>query len=69
MKDNNMEKGLVSIIIATFNSARTLQAALDSIANQTYPNIELIVVDGGSTDGTLEMIEGFTFNRKVYVSE
>ena len=69
MKGYNMEKGLVSIVIATYNSARTLQTALASVANQTYANIELVVVDGGSTDGTLEMIETYAFKRKTYISE
>lgn len=46
---------LVSISIPTLNSARTLGRTIQSIRTQTYSNIEIIVVDGGSTDGTLEI--------------
>jgi glycosyltransferase involved in cell wall biosynthesis len=46
----------VTIITACYNSVRTIAAALDSVAAQTHPNIEHIVVDGGSVDGTLEVV-------------
>jgi glycosyltransferase involved in cell wall biosynthesis len=54
-----MDKPLVSIITASFNSAQTIRDALQSVANQTYPNIEHMVVDGISTDGTLEIVKEF----------
>ena len=47
----------VSIITATYNSEDTLEYCMDSVLNQTYRQIEYIIVDGGSTDGTLEIIE------------
>jgi len=46
---------LISIIIATLNCADTLQQCLNSLARQTYLRVELIVIDGGSTDGTIEI--------------
>lgn len=46
----------VSIITACFNSVRTIAGALESVANQSYPQIEHIVVDGGSGDGTLDVV-------------
>ncbi len=49
-------KPLVSIITVTYNSADTLQETIDSIREQTYGNIEYIVVDGESTDDTLDII-------------
>ena len=49
----------ISIITITYNSVKTLQRALDSVQNQTYSDIEHILVDGASTDGTREMIEAY----------
>lgn len=58
MTTNNQVSGrpLVSVIVAVYNGAATLEQCLDSIAHQTYENIELIVIDGGSRDGTLDII-------------
>jgi len=46
----------VSIITVTYNSAGTLQSTIDSLAIQDYPNIEYIIIDGNSTDGTQDII-------------
>ncbi|WP_225035559.1 glycosyltransferase family 2 protein [Winogradskyella sp. SM1960] len=50
---------LVSIIIPTFNRAHLLGETLDSVMAQTYTNWECIVVDDGSTDGTVELMESY----------
>lgn len=47
---------LVSIITVCRNAAATIQATLDSVVAQTYPNIEYLVIDGVSTDATLELV-------------
>ena len=47
---------LASIVIATLNSAKVLPVTLDSIAAQIWPNLEVVIADGGSTDGTLDLI-------------
>jgi len=47
---------LVSIIVTTKNRELLLQRAINSILNQSYPNIEIIVVDDGSSDGTRDLI-------------
>ncbi len=65
MKQNKTKKDLVSIIIPTKNSSEFLSNCLSSIESQTYPNIQLIIVDGGSTDKTLEICK--KFNAKVFI--
>ncbi len=47
---------LVTVVTAVFNGASSLARCVDSILGQNYPNIEHIVLDGGSTDGTLEVL-------------
>ena len=47
---------LISVIVAVYNGAKTLQRCIDSVYDQTYPNKELIIIDGGSTDGTVDLL-------------
>lgn len=56
-KQNLPGKPLISIITATFNAARFLPDTIRSIRAQSYPNIEWIVIDGGSTDATLDLLK------------
>ena len=49
----------ISIITITYNSAKSLQRALESVQSQTYKDIEHIIVDGASTDGTKQLIEAY----------
>ena len=49
--------GLVSVIIPTHNREKTIERAVDSVLNQTYKNIEIIIVDDCSTDSTLEVLK------------
>lgn len=51
---------LFSIIIPTYNSAQTLKVCLDSLLGQTYNNFEIIIIDGNSTDGTIEIIKNYS---------
>lgn len=46
----------ITVVIAVYNGAKTLPACLDSIMQQTYKGVELIVIDGGSSDGTVEIL-------------
>lgn len=62
----------VSVITATWNSGKTLRTTLDSVLNQSYPDIEHIIVDGGSTDNTMEIIREYEprYNGRLrYISE
>lgn len=62
----------VSVITATWNSGATLRDTLESVLRQTYPDIEHIIVDGGSTDGTLALVKEYEprYNGRLrYISE
>ena len=58
-----------SIVIPSFNQRRFLERALDSLAGQAYPHLEVIVVDGGSTDGTVDLLKARRDVVSHYVSE
>lgn len=59
----------ISVITATFNRADTVAGALASVAGQTWPQVDHIVIDGASTDGTLQLIEAQRHRLAVLVSE
>ena len=64
-----MNKQKISIITVVWNNASTIKDAIDSILNQTYENIEYIVVDGASTDGTVEIIQSYGDKISKFISE
>lgn len=49
----------ISLITSTYNSVSTLKSTFDSVLSQTYSDVEYLVVDGGSKDGTLELIKEY----------
>lgn len=59
----------VSIITVVYNGAKTLEQAIQSVLEQTYINIEYIIIDGQSTDGTTAIIEKYKDKISYYVSE
>lgn len=59
----------VSLITITYNSEATLEDTIRSVTGQSYPDIEYIVVDGGSTDGTLAIVDSYRGRISKFVSE
>ena len=61
-------KPLITVVTPSFNMARYLPETIESVLSEDYPNIEYIVIDGGSTDGTLEILKSYG-DRLRYISE
>ncbi len=63
------DKPLISIITVVFNGEKYLEETILSVINQSYDNIEYIIIDGGSTDGTIEIIKKYEDKINYWVSE
>ncbi len=61
------ENPLISVIIPTYNRANFLGEAIESVLSQTYKNLEVIIIDDGSTDDTRQLIEKYTDKRIIYL--
>ena len=59
----------VTIITVAFNSAKTIEDTIKSVLSQDYPDLEYIIVDGGSSDSTLEIIRRYQDKIAVLISE
>ncbi|MBE9583923.1 glycosyltransferase [Mucilaginibacter sp. JRF] len=64
-----MKTDTISVIIVTYNAAKTLQVCLDSVFAQAHQHIQLIVIDGNSTDGTQQIIEQNAHKISYWLSE
>lgn len=61
-----IDRGLVSVIIPTYNDEEYLPRAIDSAKEQSYSNIEAIVVDSGDSDSVRELVSSYEFARYIY---
>ena len=62
-----MELGLVSVIVASYNHSEYLIERMDSLINQTYKNVEILVIDDCSTDGSREVLRDYESHPKVKI--
>jgi glycosyltransferase involved in cell wall biosynthesis len=67
MKSTNSEQPLVSVIMPTYNHAKFIGKAIDSVLNQTYPNFELIIIDNYSEDDTGKIVASYEDDRIIYL--
>lgn len=66
-KSDNNNIPLVSVIIPVYNSIKTIQKTVYSVLNQSYPNLELVIVDGGSTDGSFEYLKNLNHEKLILI--
>jgi glycosyltransferase involved in cell wall biosynthesis len=64
-----MSNPLISVITVSYNSVTTISDTINSVLSQTYPNIEYIVIDGESTDGTIEIVRSYGLKISKFLSE
>lgn len=65
----NIKKTLVSIVTVVLNDKEFLKKTIESTINQDYTELEIIIIDGGSKDGTLELIESYSSRIDCWLSE
>jgi GT2 family glycosyltransferase len=62
-------KDLVSVTIVTYNSGRFIKRCLESVLEQKYPNLEVVIIDNASNDGTVDILEPFAETCRIYYND
>src|ERR1041384_8283333 len=62
-------KDVVSVTIVTYNSGRFIKRCLESVLEQKYPNLEVVIIDNASTDGTVDILEPFADRCRIYYND
>jgi glycosyltransferase involved in cell wall biosynthesis len=63
------ENPLVSVVTIVYNGKKFIEQAIHSVLNQSYPNIEYVIIDGGSNDGTVDIIKKYEPRLAYWISE
>ena len=63
------KNGLVSVTLVTYNSGSFIKRCIESVLEQKYPHIELIVIDNASSDGTVDILEQFEERCRIYYND
>lgn len=67
MKSTNSEQSLISVVMPTYNHAKFIGKAIDSVLNQTYKNFELFIIDNYSEDETAKIVTSYEDDRIIYL--
>jgi glycosyltransferase involved in cell wall biosynthesis len=68
-KKSSQNRPLISVVTVVYNRARELETTILSVANQTYDNVDYVIVDGGSSNDTLDVIKKYDTNINYWISE
>lgn len=69
MEKTEGERPLVTVITISYNAEAIIERTILSVINQTYPAVEYIIIDGGSTDSTVDIIEKYANKVTYWISE
>lgn len=64
-----MQNPLISVVTICYNSASTIEETILSVLHQDYPNIDYVIIDGGSTDGTVDIVQRYADRLGHFISE
>lgn len=68
-RQSSTEQPLVSVLTVVYNGKSSIERTINSVLEQDYPNIEYIIIDGNSNDGTLDIIQKYSSLLDYYISE